>query len=388
MVRRVKGKKAARAKGKIKAKLRRAKSAAKRRPKKAAIRMKRKSVARKQTQPKSKARLKAKRPPTRAKKKAATREGGTRPPTVEPIPASPAASKRGPTGPASAGPRYPAVMDLDEYRRSSHDIWERMAPGWEERRDWVWEASRAVGEWMVDRLAPQPGQTLLELAAGAGDTGFAAIARLAGEGRLISTDFSPRMMKAAQRRAAELGLTNIEFRVMDAERMDLAEDSVDGVLCKWGYMLMADPVAALRETRRVLRDSGRLVFSVWADPQRNLWASIPGRVLVERGHIPRPEPGAPGIFAMADPGRLRTLVTDAGFADPEIEAVKMAWTFDDFDGYWEFLVRLAGGLAVTINALPLEEQQAVRSDVRARLTAAKVRDGFHLDGVALNALTS
>src|SRR4030095_5508426 len=102
---------------------------------------------------------------------------------------------------------------------------------------------------MVDRLAPQPSQTLLELAAGAGDTGFAAIARLAGGGRLISTEFSPRMVKAAQRRAAEVGLTNIELRVMGAERMDLAEDSVDGVLCRWGYMLMAAPVAALRETR-------------------------------------------------------------------------------------------------------------------------------------------
>jgi SAM-dependent methyltransferase len=386
MVRRAKGKKAARAKGKIKAKSRRAKSAAKRRPKKTAIRKKRKSVARKQARSKSRARAKAKRPPARAKKIAVTTEGGTRPP------ASPAASKPEPTGPRSAlsgraGPRHPEV-DLDEYRRSSRDIWERMAPGWEERRDWVWEASRAVGEWMVDRLAPQPGQTLLELAAGAGDTGFAAIARLAGEGRLISTDFSPRMVKAAQRRAAELGLTNIEFRVMDAERMDLAEDSVDGVLCRWGYMLMADPGAALRETRRVLRDRGRLVFSVWAGPEHNLWASIPGRVLVERGHIPPPMSGAPGIFAMADPGRVRTLVMDAGFADPEIEVVKMAWTFDDFDGYWEFLVRLAGGVAMTINALPLEEQQAIRSDVRARLAAAKTGDGFRLDGVTLNALTS
>jgi SAM-dependent methyltransferase len=393
MVRRAKGNKGARPKGKTKAKLSRTKSAAKRRPKKTAIRMNRKSVARKQARPKSKARLKAKRPPARAKKKAATREGGTRSPTVGPTPASPAASKPGPTGRASAlsgraGPRHPQVTELDEYRRSSHDIWERMAPGWEERRDWVWEASRVVGEWMVDRLAPQPGQTLLELAAGAGDTGFAAIARLAGEGRLISTDFSPRMVKAAQRRAAELGLTNIEFRVMDAECMDLAEDSVDGVLCRWGYMLMADPGAALRETRRVLRGRDRLVFSVWAGPEHNLWASIPGGVLVERGHIPRPEPGAPGIFAMADPGRVRTLVMDAGFADPEIEAVKMAWTFDDFDGYWEFLVRLAGGLAVTINALPLEEQQAVRSDVRARFAAAKARDGFRLDGVTLNARTS
>ena len=45
---------------------------------------------------------------------------------------------------------------------------------------------------------------------------------------------------------------------MDAEKMDLEDDSVDGVICRWGYMLMADPAAALAETRRVLRDGGRL----------------------------------------------------------------------------------------------------------------------------------
>ena len=88
-------------------------------------------------------------------------------------------------------------MDLDEYRRTSRDIWERVAPGWEERRDWVWEVTRSVGEWMVDRLAPKPGQILLELGAGTGDTGFAAVARLWGEGRLISTDFSRSMVEAA-----------------------------------------------------------------------------------------------------------------------------------------------------------------------------------------------
>jgi SAM-dependent methyltransferase len=175
---------------------------------------------------------------------------------------------------------------------------------------------------------------------------------------------------------------------MDAERMDLDDDSVDGVLCRWGYMLMADPAAALRETRRVLRDRGRLAFSVWADPKRNPWASIPAGVLVERGHIPAPEPGAPGIFAMADPGRVQELVTGAGFAKPEIEFVVMAWTFNDFDGYWEFLVRLAGGLAMTINALPPEEQEAVRSDVRQRLAGGQADAGYRLAGVALNAVAS
>jgi ubiquinone/menaquinone biosynthesis C-methylase UbiE len=278
-------------------------------------------------------------------------------------------------------------MDLDEYRRTSRDIWERMAPGWEDRRDWVWETSRTVGKWMVDRLDPQPGQTLLELAAGAGDTGFTALARLSGNGRLISTDFSHRMVQAAQRRAAELGLKNVEFRVMDAERMDLGDDSVDGVLCRWGYMLMADPLSALRETRRVLRDGGRLAFSVWGAPEQNPWASVPARVLVERGHIPAPEPEAPGIFAMADPGRVRDLVTSAGFSEPEMAFVKLSWSFDDFDGYWEFLVRLAGGLAMTISKLPPEEQKAVRSHVCECMTVGDA-GSFNLAGVTLNSVTS
>jgi ubiquinone/menaquinone biosynthesis C-methylase UbiE len=107
-------------------------------------------------------------------------------------------------------------------------------PGWEDRRDWVWEVSRSVGEWMVDRLAPQPGQTLLELGAGTGDTGFAAVARFGGDGRLISTDSSRRMVKGARRRGTELGLGNVTFRVIDAKRMDLADKSVDGVLLSLG----------------------------------------------------------------------------------------------------------------------------------------------------------
>src|SRR5262249_2591222 len=189
------------------------------------------------------------------------------------------------------------------------------------------------------------------------------------------------------RRAAEIGLTNVEFRVMDAERMDLGDGSVDGVLCRWGYMLMADPLSALRETRRVLRDGGRLAFSVWAAPEENLWASVPARVLVERGHIPAPEAGVPGIFAMADTRRVRELVTSAGFSEPEIEFVKMSWRFDDFDGYWEFLVRLAGALAMTLNKLSSDEQKAVRSDVRERLAAGD-EGGFDLSGVTLNSVTS
>jgi ubiquinone/menaquinone biosynthesis C-methylase UbiE len=73
--------------------------------------------------------------------------------------------------------------------------------------------------------------------------GFEAAALVGAGGRLISTDFSPSMLDTARRRGAELEVENVTYRVMDAERIELEADSVDAVLCRFGYMLMADPDA-------------------------------------------------------------------------------------------------------------------------------------------------
>ena len=82
---------------------------------------------------------------------------------------------------------------------------------------------------------------------------------------------------------------------MDAEHMDLDDDSVDGVICRFGYMLMADPAAALAETRRVLRPGGRLVFSVWGPPDRNPWVSQLGHAgWSSAGSCIRRSRGCPG----------------------------------------------------------------------------------------------
>ena len=102
------------------------------------------------------------------------------------------------------------------------------------------------------------------------------------------------MVEAARSAGREQGLANIEYRVLDAEHMDLAADSVDGVICRFGYMLMADPAAALAETRRVLRPRGRLVFSVWGPPERNPWVSQLGLLAVQRGLMQPPSRGCLG----------------------------------------------------------------------------------------------
>jgi SAM-dependent methyltransferase len=277
-------------------------------------------------------------------------------------------------------------IDVDDYRRNSLDTWDRWAANWERERDFLWSSTGRLGERLVERLDPSPGDTVLELAAGTGDTGFAAAERIGDQGKLISTDFAPSMVDVARRAGERAGLANVEYRVLDAERMDLESSSVDGVLCRFGYMLMADPAAALAETRRVLRDGGRLSFAVWATPERNLWAFIPGGALVELGHLPPPEPGDPGIFAMGDPNRINELVGGAGFGEPRIEEVAVHWGYSDPDVHWQKTLALAAPIAEAYGKLDPGEQERVRGVVRERAAERLSEDEAGLDGVALAVL--
>jgi ubiquinone/menaquinone biosynthesis C-methylase UbiE len=272
-------------------------------------------------------------------------------------------------------------------RQQSRTAWGAVAPGWYKQREEIWKVSHPVSEWMIKKLNPQPGDTVLELAAGLGDTGLMA-ARLVGEaGRVIITDFAPEMVAAARRRAQEMDVHNAEFRVLDAERMDLETDNVDGVLCRWGYMLMIDPAAAFAETRRVLRPGGRLAFSVWATRERNPALSLAGKVLVAQGHIPPPDPEAPGAFAMADAGHVRQFVVGAGFAEPEIEEVYFRWTFADQDAYWQFLTEAAASTSPILRTLPSEAQDTVRKRVHEAARPFYSGEGYAFPAVCLNATT-
>jgi ubiquinone/menaquinone biosynthesis C-methylase UbiE len=276
-------------------------------------------------------------------------------------------------------------MAGEDYRSASYEIWQAMAAGWDRDRSWMWEASCAVSEELLKALGPEPGQTILELAAGTGETGFAAARAIGPDGRLISTDFSPEMVAAARRESKRLGLANVEHREMDAERMDLDDDSVDGVLCRWGYMLMADPATALAETRRVLRVGGRLSLSVWGAAERNPWAALPAKALMEHTGAPPPDPTDPGIFAMADPGRVRSLVRSAGFAEPRLGEVEVRWRFEDFDAYWRYVTELAGGIAMVLQAMPETDREAVCELLERTTGDYRVGGGLELPGVALNA---
>src|SRR5262249_48651263 len=155
------------------------------------------------------------------------------------------------------------TFDPSEYRVLARKRWGQAAGGWRRHADTLRHATMSVSAWMVDAIAPQPGQDVLELAAGPGDTGFLAAELIRPGGTLICSDVTPEMLTAAQERAKELAMHNVRFLQVDAESIDLPTASVDGALCRWGYMLLVDPEAGLRETRRVLRPGGKLALAAW-----------------------------------------------------------------------------------------------------------------------------
>jgi SAM-dependent methyltransferase len=280
-------------------------------------------------------------------------------------------------------------MDAEAYRADSRDRWEAAAPGWRRHREAMQRDAMEVSRWMLEAAGLQPGHTVLELAAGPGDTGLMAAELVAPGGRAIITDGAEAMVEAARARAQEVGATNVEIRTMEAEWIDLPAASVDAVLARWGYMLLADPEAALRETRRVLRPGGRVALSAWDAAEHNPWLARLGRVMIERRLMQPEPPGTPGPLAFAVPGRIEELLDAAGFDDVEVQAIDLEFHAGSLDEWWDQAVGTSGRFSRLVAQLSPAEHYELRDAVDAAYAEFVQADGsLAVPGRALVAAAS
>lgn len=255
--------------------------------------------------------------------------------------------------------------EIEELRERMLDGWDASAPGWGRQADRTQSVALPISEWMVGHARPVPGERVLELAAGPGDTGFMAARLIGPDGTLISSDAVAGMLDIARERAHEQGVENVEFKQLQLEWIDLPTASVDVVLCRWGMMLILDPAAALRECRRVLKPGGRISLAVWDLPERNPWTTIIQRVLVELGHAqPVPE-GGPGMFALSAPGRLPEMLGEAGFLDVVTDAVPIMRRFANVLDWLGQTLDLSRQFATAWSELSDAQRQEVREHVAA-----------------------
>jgi len=278
----------------------------------------------------------------------------------------------------------PEHDDPDELRAEQREGWERSADGWNATSARFNAATMPVSRWLVDAIHPQPGQRVLELAAGIGETGFLAAELIQPGGTLVSTDGAEAMVAHARARAEQLGLRNVEFKPVDLEWIDARTAEFDAVLCRWGYMFALDRDAALRETRRVLRPGGRLALATWTESGRNPWAMVTRAALYDAGLVGELELPSPGPFDLPTAVVVTELLEEAGFTDVVCDEVELRFPFDGVDDLFADVAarsRAFADLAASLDARQLDD---LRARIAEQAEPYRTADGgVTLPGVAL-----
>lgn len=289
------------------------------------------------------------------------------------------------------------TFDSERHRQASLAEWEGAAPGWERRQAQMREFSQPVSEWLLHALALQPGEKVLDVAAGIGETGLLAAQQVGRDGSVILADQAEAMLAAARRRADQLQVGNVETKCLNAEWLDLEVGTLDAILCRWGFMLMADPDAALRECRRVLRPGGRIALAVWGAQEENPWASLPTRALIELGVVPAPvrptveqrSRHVPGMFSLASPLLLAQRLQDAGFLEVSVERVQLSRRHESFEDFWETTLDMSPTVHDAVMGEREPEIERIKLAVQEALQPFADDDGsLRLPGLALLASAS
>ena len=212
--------------------------------------------------------------------------------------------------------------------------WGRAAAGWKRWAE-VFAQRDDAGRYL-EAGGVQPRHRALELGAGTGDQTLALAERVGPEGRVVAVDLSEEMLAIVRERVAAAGFDNVEFRVADAGRLELEEDGFDVAVSGFTWMLLSEPVAAASRVRDLLAPDGRFVASVWGPPPKAPLVAIPMAVIVADLGIEPPAPEGPGLFALADPDRFKSLLEEAGFEDVSVSPFAFRLVFSSAEEFAEF----------------------------------------------------
>jgi ubiquinone/menaquinone biosynthesis C-methylase UbiE len=177
---------------------------------------------------------------------------------------------------------------------------------------------------LLELSAMQPGERVLDVACGPGVVARLAAAVVGATGRVVGVDLNAGMLAVA-RTLPSSRAAPVEWREDDAAALQLPDGGFDVVLCQQGLQFFPDRPAALREMRRVLSPTGRLVLSTW----REIGLSPGFAALAEAlaRHVPAAVATIRGPFALGDADELRALVAGAGFKDVAVRPLARTLCF-------------------------------------------------------------
>ena len=262
---------------------------------------------------------------------------------------------------------------------------EQSGPRWVKQQKRLDLQLEQLGLAAMQRAGVKPGEHVLDVGCGCGQTALQLAERMGLHGSVLSIDISQPMLTRARERQHELGMKNLEFLQADAQTCPFERERFDLIFSRFGIMFFDDPAAAFANLCSALCPAGRLCFLCWQALEKNEWMRVPLAAAMQYVAPPPPlPPNAPGPFAFADPERVRHVLEAGGFKDISLESYDTGLSLGgatSVDEAVEFMLEIG-----VIERLVQDADASVRAHVaeaiRAALTPYTNRGGVSLNGAA------
>ena len=259
---------------------------------------------------------------------------------------------------------------------TSQEFWKFEHTGWEKTKavryyhDYFGKLTSQVSEPLLDATAVKKRTKMLDVATGPGYTAYAAYNRGAD---VIGIDFSSSMIKKAHANYPE-----ISFQVADAESLPYEKNTFGAVVINFGILHLARPEKALSEAYRVLKPSGKIGFTVWANPQQAIGFNIILNAIQKFGTMNVAIPPAPLFFRFSNPDESKKALIAAGFHNPEVITVPQIWQLkkpdEVFTAFYEGAVRTGG----ILRAQSKQALEKIRKTIGEEATKYKTKNGIEI----------
>jgi SAM-dependent methyltransferase len=268
------------------------------------------------------------------------------------------------------------TFDPVSYKDTTRTQWQEAAAAWHSWAPTLEDWLGAGTELMLDAAAVTTGSRVLDVAAGAGGQTLAAARRVGPTGHVLATDISPAILEHAAAAAAAAGLSNVQTRELDGERLDVEAGSYDAVISRLGLIYFPDQQGALAGQYRALRPGGRVTALVYTTADRNEFFSIPVGIIRRIAQLPPPAAGQPGPFSLGSPGALEGTFRDAGFREVGSQVVSAPLRLPSAAECVRFERESFGALHQMLSGVGPEQREQAWQEIHAELSRFEGPDGF------------
>lgn len=255
--------------------------------------------------------------------------------------------------------------------------WDAAAAGWDRHTPAIRAWLRQPTDAMLSMAGIAAGQTVLDVAAGAGDQTLDIAARVGPSGAVVATDISETILTHALHNARQAGYATVSAVTADAAELSFKAARFDAAVCRLGLMFLPDPIAGLREIYRVLKPGARFCAMVFAGPEANPCLRILMQTALRYAGLPPRDPFLPGgLVSLGKPGLPDDLFRNTGFRAVATTRMDAPFRMPSTRAYLAFVKDAAGPVLHILGQLEPEVRAAAWADIEAQLDAFQTPQGW------------